>query len=256
MILNHGSLPGAFDIHFRRVKCAAARGRGPPQQASALPFLRFADPSDSVRLSVAGGPYAHCLLLVDAPGNRGAQCYAPVCVLLLCLIASGQIPGICLCHWATELARTNSKSRSRAPLFPTSSANAATKLQVSSTVRKAAGLLGLALETLTGACRYSSHTFEGHGSHVPRILWYGRMEDPAGRPTGFLCCLGYVRLSPLAQSLSLEASLGRDLQAVQKQTLAAVAGATLASGDSNSLQALIGNTAFLRGRGITNTVSP
>ena len=33
----------------------------------------------------------------------------------------------------------------------------------------------------------------------------------------------YVRLTPLAQSLSLEASLGRDLQAVQKQTQAAKA---------------------------------
>ena len=76
------------------------------------------------------------------------------CVLLLCRSASGaahkqdpfcgpshnQIPGICLCRCAKELARTNSKSRSRGSLFPTSSANAATKLQVSSTVRQAAGL--------------------------------------------------------------------------------------------------------------------
>ena len=104
--------------------------------------------------------------------------------------------------------------------LPTSSGNAATKLQVSSTVRQAAGLLGLPLETLTGACRHSSHTFEGHGSHVPRIWWYRRMEDPAARPFRPRAVLGYVRLSPLAQSLSLEASLGRDLQAVQKQILA------------------------------------
>ena len=192
----------------------------------------------TVRRLVAGRPYHPRRFLIVSSWwmlrEIEVQRHAPVCVLLLCRSVSGaahqqdpfcgpshnQIPGICLCHWATELARTNSKSRSRAPLLPTSSGNAATKLQVSSTVRQAAGLLGLALETLTGACRYSSHTFEGHGSHVPRIWWYRRIEDPAARPFRPRAVLGDVRLSPLAQSLSLEASLGRDLQAVQKQILA------------------------------------
>ena len=218
---------------------------------------------------------AHCLLLVDAQRNRGAQCYAPVCVLLLCR-ASGaahkqdplcgprhnQIPGICLCRWAKELAMTNSKSRSRARLFPTSSANAATKQQVSSTVRQAAGLLGLPLETLTGACRFSSHTFQGHGSDVPRILWYRRMEDPASRPLGFPCCLEVhsaliVGPVPVAGCITgKRSSCGAEANFGRQGKPCSVAGATLASGDSNSLQALIGNTAFLRGRGVGKTVSP
>ena len=41
--------------------------------------------------------------------------------------------------------------------------------------------------------------------------------------SGSRAVLRYVRLSPLAQSLSLVASLGKDLQAVQKQILAASA---------------------------------
>ena len=219
---------------------------------------------------------AHCLLLVDAQGNRGVQRYAPVCVLLLCRSASGaahqqdpfcgpshnQIPGICLCHWAIELARTNSKSRSRALLFPTSSANAATKLQVSRTVRQAAGLLNLPLETLTGDCRHSSHTFQGQGSHVPRILWYRRMEDPAARPLGFPCCLEVqsaltVGPVPVAGCITRKrSSCGAEANIGRQGKPCSVGGATLASGDSNSLQALIGNTAFLCGRGIGKTFSP
>ena len=46
LVLNHATMPEAFDIHFRRVRRAVARGRGLPQQASALPFLRFAQLND------------------------------------------------------------------------------------------------------------------------------------------------------------------------------------------------------------------
>ena len=44
LVLRHGTLPEAFGVHFRRVKRAPARGRGRPQQASALPFLRVTKP--------------------------------------------------------------------------------------------------------------------------------------------------------------------------------------------------------------------
>ena len=76
LVLNHGSLPGAFDIHFRRVNRAAGGGRGPLQQASARPFLRFAEfsgSSDSSRSDRAVSP---------AQGDRGVQRYVPVRVLL------------------------------------------------------------------------------------------------------------------------------------------------------------------------------
>ena len=278
LILNHGSLLGAFDIHSRRVKRAAARAAaasGSPAVLALRPSQRLGATISRWR-TVPPTTVAHCLLLVDAQGNRGAQRCAPVCVLLVCRSVSGaahkqdplcgashnQIPGICLCHWAKELVRTNCKSRSRAPLFPTSSANAATKLQVSSTVRQAAGLLSLPLETLTGACRYSSHTFQGHGSHAPRILWYRRMEDPAARPLGFQCCLEVhsaltVGPVPVAGCITRKrSSCGAEGNIGRQGKPCSVAGATLASGDSNSLQALIGNTAFLRGPGVWKTVSP
>ena len=41
MILQHGSIPEALTIHFRRISRAAARGRGPAKQASEIPFLRL-----------------------------------------------------------------------------------------------------------------------------------------------------------------------------------------------------------------------
>ena len=88
--------------------------------------------------------------------------------------------------WTTELARTNSKSRCSAPLFLASSGNVATKVQVSSTVRQAAGKK---LETLTGApC--TSHSVVS-------------MRGGSG-------CM----------AVGLEASLGRDVQEVQMQILA------------------------------------
>ena len=56
MVLRYGSLPEAFGNHFRRIKRAAASGRGPPQHASPLPFLRFTELSDSVAPLVPDGP--------------------------------------------------------------------------------------------------------------------------------------------------------------------------------------------------------
>ena len=273
-MLNHGSLPGAFDIHFS-VRQPGYVGRRIKRQ-----LFRSCASLNGATISrgqtVPPTTVAHCLLLVDAQENRGVQRYAPVCVLLLCRSALGaahkqkqfcgprhnQIAGMCLCHEATELARTNSKSLSRALLFPTSSVNAVTKLQVSSAVRHAAGLLGLPLETLTGARRYSSHTFQGHGSHVPRILWYRRIDDSAARPFGFPCCVE-VRAAltvgpvPVAGCITGKRSSGgaeANIGSLGKPC--SVAGAMLAFGDSNSLPAPVGNTAFLRGGGIGKTVSP
>ena len=94
-----------------------------------------------------------------------------------------------------------------------SSGNVATKVQVSSTVRQAASLLGMPLDTLTVALRHSGHTFRATGAmnlascgiDVWRILLHGRWGSSA-------------KLSPLTQSPPLEASLGRDLQARTKQS--------------------------------------
>ena len=62
---------------------------GPPQQSSALPFLRFADLSDSVAhtrpdRAVLPTAVTHHPLLVDAQGDRGVQRCAPVRDLLTC----------------------------------------------------------------------------------------------------------------------------------------------------------------------------
>ena len=46
------TLPGAFGPHFGHVRPAAAREGGPPHQTSALPFLCFAELSDSLGLLV------------------------------------------------------------------------------------------------------------------------------------------------------------------------------------------------------------
>ena len=69
LVLDYGSLPGAFDIHFRRVKRGAARRRGPPQ-ASALPFLRFAEFSDWSRPGrVTHGGYSYFSSRTDEFGG-------------------------------------------------------------------------------------------------------------------------------------------------------------------------------------------
>ena len=176
LVLNHETVPEACDIHFRRVKRAAARVRGQPEQASALPFLRF---NRAQRLGGSTGPdlaasptaVTHSFLLVDA--RRGL--WRPT---LHCGVSPSQVPRHTWCcpqtkltvlataqgPWsahvpvrlrdsafftcsnkcATELDRTNGKSLSSAPLFLASSGNVATKVQVSSALRQAASLIGMA----------------------------------------------------------------------------------------------------------------
>ena len=137
--------------------------------------------------------------------------------------------------WSTCSKRGTSGPQSSplssALLFLASCGKVATKMQVSSTVRQAASLLGMPLETLTGARRDSgapSWPREPCTSH-PVVSMCG------GPSWGPKLSLRYVRPSPLAQSLSLETLLERDLQAAQKQTLAAraefssLASSTLAS---------------------------
>ena len=91
--------------------------------------------------------------------------------------------------WATEFARKNGKSLASGPLFPDSSGNAATKVQVSSTVRQTASLLGMPLETADRSTSPLWPHLEGHWSHVLRILCYRRVENPVARPLGLPRCL-------------------------------------------------------------------
>ena len=158
--------------------------------------------------------------------------------------------------WATEIARTKGKSLCSAQLLPPG--NVATKVQVSSTVRQAASLLGMLLETLTGARRYSCRTFKATramylascGIDVWRIQLHG-----CWRSCAVLRC---VRLSLVAQSLSRVASLGK---AVQKQIWAAKAELVQLQASCSlpeiqkSSPALTGWATSVHGRGIGKTIS-
>ena len=211
--------------------------------SSAVPALRRAQRlRGSTRPDRTVSPTAvtRYLLLVDAHGDRGVQRHALMRVLLRChgtcgaarqqndrtdqgttrsLRCASASSLLCPVHvlqtqhkWATELARASGKSLSNAPLFRASCGRKATKVQVSSTVPSSSQ----PPRHVTG---HPGHTFEATGAmclascgiDVWRLQLHGRWGSRA--------VLRDVRLSPVAMSLSLEASLGRDLPAVQKQIL-------------------------------------
>ena len=154
---------------------------------------------------------------------------------VVCACASS-LAALCSVHvlhaqhkWASEL--------SSSPLFPASSGNSASKVQVTSAVRQAASFLGMPLGTLTGARRHSRRTFRTTGAVYFASCRSPCVEDPGRMAVRVAQDVLEVRAALTVGSslVSLEASLGGDLQAMQKQLLAvkgrvsASAGSTLAS---------------------------
>ena len=99
----------------------------------------------------------------------------------------------------------------------------ATRKAIVQTVLSLAQSLGLPSHTLSGALRFTGHSFRvtgaiflaSSGIDVWRIQLHGRWGSDT--------VLRYVRLAPLGNSLALEASLGRDLTEVRTAILDAKA---------------------------------
>jgi integrase len=259
MTLRNGSFPESMVIHFRRVARAAARGRGPPRQATELPFTRLQELPDTVDAIAAHGP-AHprrlaiiaswwmlremevanltlsCLsfsglsatLLLpcsktDSTGigaSRSLSCSCESAASDLCpyhaLRAQGAFAASMACRFFNVTSAVGMEAAIFGrPLFPDAGGTAISKLGTSHTVMQLASALKLELFTVTGAPRFSGHTFRATGAmhlassgiDVWRIQLHGRWGSDA--------VLRYVRLAPLAGHLSLEASLGKDLKTVQ-----------------------------------------
>ena len=258
MILLHGNLPEAMAIHFKRISRAAARGRGPAKQASEIPFLSLKElPNTQPPLSLAGPCWPQRFAVISSwwllreieASNLTLSCVSfndsEVSVRLpasktdtmgqgtcrgLCCTCSTTTILECPFHvmkaqidWAASLCSTGPAS----PVFPTLTGGPPSKKAVVETIIAMAQSLGLPLHTQSGAPRFTGHTFRvagamwlaASGIDVWRIQLHGRW--------GSSTVLQYVRLAPLASSLALEASLGRDLTVVRAAILEAKA--TLAS---------------------------
>ena len=266
MILDHGHLPEHMAVHFRRISRAAARGRGPSKQASGLPFTRFTELDDTATPLVLGGPcfprraaviaswwmlreteFANLTLDMVTFGEGTVTIRLPMSkedttgqgtARTLGCACKSQLAGLCpLCvlrvqvAWATEQAEEHGRATTGFPLFPTTGGHPCHKAQVSATVHAIAARLNLDRMTPSGAPLFSGHSFRVTGAQfmascgidVWRIQLHGRW--------GSASVLRYIRLSPLAPSLALEAALGRDLRQVQDAILAAKA--ELARGPSH-----------------------
>ena len=271
MILDHGDLPESMKIHFKRISRAAARGRGPARQASGLPFTRLASLPDTDTPLVLGGPcfprrvavvaswwmlretelanlaidmvtFTDSTATVRLPMSKEDPSGAGTTRTLGCACKS-RLAELCPFHvlvrqvdWATLQATAHNKPTSNFPLFPTANGQPTHKTQVSATVQAIAARLNLACTAPSGAPLYSGHSFRvtgaqfmaGCGIDVWRIQLHGRW--------GSSSVLRYIRLSPLAPSLALEAALGRDLRQVQKAIIAAKAELTATTGGAELLQ--------------------
>ena len=256
--LDHGSLPENMAVHFRRISRAAARGRGPSKQASGLPFSRFAELEDTDTPLVMGGPcfprraaviaswwmlreteFANLAIDMVTISDSTVTLRLPMSkeditgqgtARTLGCACKSQLAGLCPFHvlkmqvaWATEQSEVHGKTTSGFPLFPTLGGRPCHKAQVSATVHAIATKLNLDLFTPSGASLFSGHSFRVTGAQfmascgidVWRIQLHGRW--------GSASVLRYIRLSPLAPSLALEAALGRDLRQVQEAIIAAKA---------------------------------
>ena len=271
MLLDHGDLPESISIHFRRISRAAARGRGPARQATGLPFARLAELPDTVAPLVLDGPcfprraavvaswwllretefanlaldmvtFADNTVTVRLPMSKEDPRGMGTTRTLGCACKS-QLADLCPFHvlykqvdWATAQANTLNTLTSDFPLFPTINGKPTHKKQVSATVQAIAANLNLPLTAPTGAPLYSGHSFRVTGAQflascgidIWRIQLHGRW--------GSSSVLRYIRLSPLAPTLALEAALGRDLRQVQKAITAARAELESTADDTALLQ--------------------
>ena len=151
----------------------------------------------------------------------------------VCQFACNALPGARAAERSTagptEFSRTDGRSLCTAPLFPAPSGNVASKVQVGSTVRQVASILGVPLDTPAGGHRCSAHNLQGHTGNVPRVLWDRRVENPVAWPLGLPCCPEaraalHVGLFPMlaanAELAELQASRSlRDIQGVYQHSL-------------------------------------
>lgn len=272
MTLEHGNLPSALLIHFKRVSRAAARGRGPARHAAELAFLRLREipliedpggPCHARRMSIiaswwllreieASNLTLDCVTLssnstsILLPASK-ADSRAHGTTRSLGCSCSSSGPDLCPFHLLqaqVDFARERSLAlasgssrpdRGAAPLLPAVNGKASTKMAVSASVVEIARLLGLQTHTISGAPRFTGHTFRATGAihlascgiGVWRIQLHGRWGSDA--------ILRYIKLAPLYSSLAVEAALGRDLKSVRealtsaKAELAALSSAAPAS---------------------------
>jgi integrase len=254
MLLQHGTIPEALTIHFRRISRAAARGRGPAKQASEIPFLRLQEVPTSEQPLCPLGPCwpqrfavtsSWWMLREIEASNLTLSCIefkeSEVSILLpasktdatgrgtnrtLCCTCSTTPSSLCPFHileaqWAWASSKRGAGAAS--PLFPATTGESPSKKAVVDTIVAMARHLGLAEFAQSGAPRFTGHSFRvtgamwlaASGIDVWRIQLHGRW--------GSSTVLRYVRLAPLASSLALEASLGRDLSTVRAAILEAKA---------------------------------
>ena len=254
IILQHGSIPDVFALHIRRVIRAAARGRGPPKQACELPFLKLeefalreeplspAGPCFPGRVAVIASWWmlreielmnlsldcvsfddtnAHIMLPVSKvdPTGKGTS-------RSLCCTCSSTSANLCPFHvlkaqtsWALSLPGSSASS----PLCPCPAGVPPTTKEVVLTILAMAQHFGLNLHTRSGAPRFTGHSFRVTGAMLLASsgidIWRIQLHGRWGSDT----VLQYVRLAPLAKSLALEVSLGKDLSDVQTALLQAKA---------------------------------
>jgi len=258
MTLHHGSLPESTHIHIKRLSRAAARGRGPPSQASELPFLRLVELADDAAPLVQNGPCHPKRLAIIAswwalreieaanatlesvafsadtaqltlPSSKTDTAGRGATRSLGCTCASA-MAALCPFHnlksqveWATTQAQTSGRTPAGYPLFPTTAGVAAAKKQMSATVVAIAIALGLLVNGITGAQRFSGHTFRVTGAMYLASCGIDVWRIQLHCRWGSNSVLRYVRLAPLSGSVALEASLGRDLKHVETAIVAAKA---------------------------------
>ena len=254
MILRNGNLPEAFSVHIKRVNRAAARGRGPAKQASELPFARFQELADIADPLAPDGPAFPGRIAVIASWwmlreielmnitldcvsfrDEEAQLSLPISKMdstgkgtsrSLCCTCANTSSALCPFHvlrdqaqWAAALPQADSGS----PLCPRPTGEVPAKKDVVATILAIASRFGLDIFTRSGAPRFTGHSFRvtgamwlaSSGIDVWRIQLHGRWGSDT--------VLRYVRLAPLAKSMALEASLGKDLSDVRSALLHAKA---------------------------------
>ena len=254
MIMLHGNLSDTFLLHIKRVNRAAARGKGPAKQACELPFGRFLEFADRAAPLSPGGPAypgrvaviaswwmlreielmnvsLDCVTLQD----EEAKLLLPVSKTdytgkgtsrSLCCTCSSTAFGLCPFHtlqeqhrWASSLASASPSS----PLCPDLDGAVPTKKHVVETILAMAQWFNLELHTRSGAPRFTGHTFRVSGAMWLAAsgidLWRIQLHGRWGSDT----VLRYVRLAPLAKTLALEASMGKDLSDVRAALLQAKA---------------------------------
>ena len=165
MLLRHGTLPEVYQMHFKCISRAAARGRGPAKQAGSLPFERLPELSEDLSAFTPRGPcYPVRLLIVGIwwllreielanltvscvrlegsvahlrlPSSKTDAAGEGTTRSLACACASDSAQ-LCPFHvlarhseWATTFAQQLGRPVDRFPLFPNTDGEAVAKVEV------------------------------------------------------------------------------------------------------------------------------